>query len=107
MGSLELTPEVIQAKYLLLRESGKEKATQLFKITSVGPKVYSKEKLIEIGYENPSQPDYLVVNIEPCNDWTNLEIAFKEFDEYKNLSGSKYSKAGLPFVVTLDKIIKN
>lgn len=106
VGSLEFTPEVVHAKYLLLRESGKEKASKLFRITSKGPKVYSKDQLINLGYENPSQPDYLVVTIEPCNDWDNLEVNYKEFEEYKNLSGSFYTKAGKPFVVTLDKILK-
>lgn len=105
VGSLELTSDVVQAKYLLLRESGKEKATQLFRITSKGPRVYSKEKLVEMGYSNPSQPDYLVVDIEPCTDWEDLEIAYKEFDEYKGLSGSIYTRVGQPFVVTLDKVL--
>ncbi|HJD86602.1 MAG TPA: DUF2357 domain-containing protein [Empedobacter falsenii] len=104
-GSLELTSDVVQAKYLLLRESGKDKATQLFRITSKGPKVYSKEKLVQLGYANPSQPDYLVVRIEPCTDWENIEISFKEFDAYKSLSGSIYTRTGQPFVVTLDKIL--
>jgi len=40
----------------------------LFRIISKGPKVYSKEKLMELGYTNPSQPDNLVVDIEPCTD---------------------------------------
>lgn len=104
-GSLELTSDVVQAKYLLLRENGKEKANQLFRITSKGPKVYSKEKLVELGYTNPSQTDYLVVDIEPCTDWEDIEIAYKEFDEYKGLSGSIYTRVGQPFVVTLDKIL--
>lgn len=106
VGSLEFTTEVVQAQYVLLRESGKEKASKLFKITSKGPKVYSKAQLINLGYKNPSQSDYLVVTIEPCNDWDNLEVSYKEFEEYKNVSGSTYLKAGKPFVVTLDKILR-
>src|SRR5690606_3262064 len=74
VGSLEFTPEVVHAKYLLLRESGKEKASKLFKIISKRPKVYSKSQLMSLGYANPSQPDYLVVSIEACNDWDNLEV---------------------------------
>lgn len=106
IGSLEFTPEVVYAKYLLIREKGKDKASKLFKIVSKGPKVYSKNQLISLGYDNPSQPDYLVVSIEPCNDWDNLEVNYKEFEEYQKLSGSPYSKSGIPFVVTLDKILK-
>lgn len=52
--------------------------------------MYSKEKLVELGYTNPSQPDYLVLDIEPYTDWEDIEIAYKEFDEYKGLSGSIY-----------------
>src|SRR5690606_5357647 len=106
IGSLEFTPEVVYAKYLLIREKGKDKASKLFKIVSKVPKVYSKNQLSSLGYDNPSQSDYLVVSIEPCNDWGNLEVNYKEFEEYQKLSGSPYSKSGIPFVVTLDKILK-
>ena len=105
VGSIVLTLEVVQAKYLLLRESGKDVASQFFKITSRGPKVYSKAQLLALGYENPSQSDYLVVTIEPCNDWDPLEIHYKTFEAYQQLPGSVYSKAGTPFVVTLDQIL--
>lgn len=106
VGSLEFTPEVVQAQYVLLREKGMDKASKLFKIISKGPKVYSKDQLISLGYENPSQPDYLVVSIEPCNDWDNIDVNYKEFEEFQNLSGSPRSKSGIPFVVTLDRILK-
>src|SRR5690606_1416313 len=106
VGSLELTPEVVQAKYLLLREKGKEVASKLYRITSNGPKVYTKDKLMQLGYETPSQPDYLVISIEPCADWDPLEITFKDFDEYKAITGSIYSKAAKPFVITLDKLLR-
>ena len=106
VGSLEFTSEVVQAKYLLLREKGKDKASKLFKIVGKGPRVYSKEKLMDLGYENPSQPNYLVVNIETCNDWENLDINYKELEEYKNIKASIYSKSAVPFVVTLDKVLK-
>lgn len=105
VGSLELTKEVVQAKYLLLRESGREVATKLYRITSKGPKVYSNSKLLELGYDNPSQSEYLVVTIEPCTDWNDLEVSFKDLDEYKNINASIYSKPAIPFCVTLDKIL--
>ncbi len=106
VGSLELNAKVVQAKYLLLRERGKEVASKLYKITSNGPKVYSKDRLIQLDYDNPSQPDYLVVSIEPCSDWSDLEVSFKEFEEYKNIKSSIYSKLAIPFVVSLDKVLK-
>ena len=110
VGSLELSPEVIYSNYLLLRENGKDKASKLFKITGNGPKVYSKDKLVSLGYPNPTKPDYLVVNIQPCLDFGNLEINFKEFEKYKNIQNSpnltSYQKAGKPFVVSLDQLLK-
>jgi predicted component of viral defense system (DUF524 family) len=106
VGSLELTPEVVQAKYLLLREKGKEIASKLYRIMSNGPIVYTKDKLMQLGYETPSQPDYLVISIEPCADWDPLEITFKDFEEYKAITGSIYSKAAKPFVITLDNLLR-
>lgn len=105
-GSLIFTPEIVQAKYLLLRESGKEIATKLFKITSKGPKVFSKTKLNDLGYPNAEKPDYLIIDIEPCDEWEDLEVKFKEFEEYKELGCNIRNKAGMPFLVTLDKILK-
>lgn len=110
VGSLELSPEVIYSNYLLLRENGKDKASKLFKIIGNGPKVYSKEKLVSLGYPNPTKPDYLVVNIQPCSDFGNLEINFKEFEMFKTIQKSpnltSYQKAGKPFVVSLDQLLK-
>lgn len=38
-GSLHLEYNVVNAKYLLLREAGKDYANKIFKIISTGPKV--------------------------------------------------------------------
>ena len=48
-GSLILDNAVTNARYLLLRRRDKETASELFKIVSKGPKVYSKEKLEHMG----------------------------------------------------------
>ena len=44
-GSLELNNEVVNAKYLLIRKNGKDEASDLFKIVSKGPKVFSNIQL--------------------------------------------------------------
>ncbi|WP_333853902.1 DUF2357 domain-containing protein [Epilithonimonas sp.] len=107
-GTLIFEPDVVQAKYLLLRESGKAIATQLFRITSQGPKVFSKAKLEALNYPRPTKPDYLVISIEPCNDWDDLKVNYKKLEEYKAKTdtGNYKINAGKPFVVTLDKILR-
>ena len=110
-GTLVLTSEVVNAKFLLMRGGKSGSADKLFKIIGLGPKVYSKEKLIKLGYSKPSQNDYLIIKIEPVTDLelTSLEFSFKELSCYKDIQsggGSRYEKKGKPFVVTLTELLK-
>ena len=49
-GSLLLDIETINSKYLLLHNKGDVSSGDLWKITSRGPKVYSRKNLEKIGY---------------------------------------------------------
>lgn len=112
IGSLELTNEVVNAKYLLLRRNGKEIASDLYKITSRGPKVFSKSHLEKINYpisEN-SKEYYLKIDIEITKEkeFENLEINFKKLNSYIEIQNSKMktrSKVGFPFTVTLTELM--
>jgi len=44
--SLALENEVVNAKYLLLRDSGKDSANRILKIKSKGPRVYKGASLV-------------------------------------------------------------
>ena len=68
-GSLRLHESVAGAAYLLLHGAGEYSGGgRLFKIISEGPRVFSKETLIEQGYPGePSQPYYLVYDVEPLD----------------------------------------
>jgi len=108
-GSLELTNEVVNAQYLLLRKRGEETASNLLKITSKGPKVYSKEQLI--GYPYPKHSFYLVVEIDPRGafGFEECEYRYKDLAAYKEIQ-KKHSKwereTGNPFTVTLTELME-
>lgn len=112
-GSLELNSEVVNAKFLLLRRKGREEASDLFRITSNGPKVYSKNQLSQLGYplSNNSKDYYLIVEIERVKEreFKNKKWNFKKLSKYESIIESKmnlYSRVGLPFTVSLTELMK-
>ena len=108
-GSLSLENNVVNAKYLLLRESGKDTANRVFKIKSKGPKVYKGTSLI--GYKTDDLKDYyLVIEIEKeeCNDFKGASFNFKELEKFKEIKAKNNHviAAGIPFAVTLTELMK-
>jgi len=103
-GSLRLGPGETGAKYLLLHTTGETKTGRLLKIIETGPRVFSKQTLIEKGYPNePSQNYYLVYKIQEIIDkeFMNQEWDITLLDKYKQGRGS-----ALPFAVTLTELMK-
>lgn len=99
--------DFVSARYLLLREAGKDKATLLYSLKSTSHEIWTKEALIQKGYPSePGRDHYFIIEIEPCKDLEDLSVSFKNFEEYQSLTGSVYEKAGKPFVVTLDKVLR-
>lgn len=73
-GSLKLNPDVTGADYLLLHSKGElGEMKKLYKLTGEGPRVFSSERLEKLGYTKPSQPYYLVFELEKST------LAFEEF----------------------------
>jgi predicted component of viral defense system (DUF524 family) len=108
-GSLSLENNVVNAKYLLLRESGKDTADRVFKIKSKGPKVYKGTSLI--GYITNNLKDYyLVIEIEKeeSNDFNGASFNFKGLEKYKEIKAKNnhVTAAGIPFAVTLTELMK-
>jgi predicted component of viral defense system (DUF524 family) len=102
-GSLRLGPGESGAKYLLLHTSGETKTRRLLKIIETGPRVFSKQTLIDKGYPTkPSQDYYLVYKIEEIMD---KELLNHEWD-ISNLEKHKLGRASaLPFSVTLTELM--
>jgi predicted component of viral defense system (DUF524 family) len=102
-GSLILDKETVSAKYLLLHTHGEKSSGDLWKIISRGPKVYSKENLIKKGYTNPSQPYYLIIDLEKVNlsEFGDNKWDFRKLKNYN--SGNASAK---PFTTTLTELIQ-
>lgn len=101
IGSLRLRPEVASAQYLLLHSYDGKACPGLFRISDVGPRVFSGEKLTKMGYPSkPSQPFYLVYDVVP-------DPAFKEYKwDYKKLPGRLLNRhSAIPQTVTLDELM--
>ncbi len=113
MGSLELNNEVVGAKYLLLRRNGETKASDLYEIKSKGPKVFSKAHLDKLNYPTSKKPKdyYLAIEIEKvaAPEFQNVSWNFKELEEYRKMQQTvrnPYSQAGMPFTISLTKLMK-
>lgn len=108
-GSLCLESEVVNAKYLLIREKGKSIATKLFRIKSKGPKVYKGTSLK--GYKTDNLKDYyLVIEIESqeSDDFNFARFNYKELEKYKEIitKNNIISAVGIPFAVTLTELMR-
>ena len=112
-GSLELSSEVVNAKYILLRRSGQPYASDLYQIKSRGPKVFSRAHLDQLGYPLSARPKehYLAVEIGKVTDdaFTGVRWDFKKLGAYKKIQQefkNPYTKAGMPFTVSLTELMK-
>ena len=103
-GSLRLGPGEAGAKYLLLHSKGELKTSVLLRITDTGPRVFSKQTLINKEYPTvPSQNYYLVYKVEPLHDkeFLNKLWDISKLEGYKKGMGSV-----LPFSITLTELMK-
>lgn len=101
IGSLRLRPEVASAQYLLLHSYDGKTCPDLFRISEVGPRVLSGEKLTKMSYPSkPSQPFYLVYDVVP-------DPAFKDYKwDYKKLPRRLLNRySAIPQTVTLDELM--
>jgi predicted component of viral defense system (DUF524 family) len=103
-GSLRLGPREAGAKYLLLHSENETTTSRLLKITETGPRVFSKQTLIDKGYPyEPSQNYYLVYKVEEIKDeeFINANWDITKLEGYKKGRGSD-----LPFSATMTELMK-
>lgn len=114
IGSLELSDDVVNSKYLLIRKSGEKISSDMFSIISKGPKVFSKQQLVELDYPTSSGRElkdyYLVIDIEKTVDieFQEKKWAFEKLKNYQIIQNSKANprtKVGLPFTTTLTELM--
>lgn len=103
-GSLRLSPREAGAKYLLLHSENETTTSKLLKITETGPRVFSKQSLLDKGYPyEPSQNYYLVYKVEEIKDEEILNISW---DITKLVGYKKGRGSALPFSVTITELMK-
>jgi hypothetical protein len=102
-GSLRLSPKETGAKYLLLHTHDEIKIGRLLKLKETGPRILSKQDLINKSYENPSQEFYLVFDIEDKieKEFENMIWNISRLDGY-----SVARLSALPFSVSLTELMK-
>jgi len=103
-GSLVLDNATVSARYLLLHTKGESSSGELWKIKSKGPRVLSKQDMLRIEYPSPSQPFYLVIDVEPVKDMELKDLKW-EFKKLKNYLGNRAS--AFPFTTTLHELMLN
>ena len=106
-GSLILDKETVSASYLLLHTHGDKLSGNIWKITSKGPKVYSRLNLEKKGYpkaekQKDYEKNYLVIDIEQVakTEFNNYEWNFKKLENYN--SGHPSAR---PFTTTLTELM--
>ena len=106
-GSLILDKETVSASYLLLHTHGDKSSGNIWKITSNGPKVYTRLNLEKKGYpkaekQKDYEKNYLVIDIEQVDktEFNNYEWNFKKLENYN--SGHPSAR---PFTTTLTELI--
>lgn len=100
-GSLRLHASVAGASYLLLHGDDEFRAAwRLYRIVSDGPRVFSRETLMESGYPGGgSQPYYLmyeVTALEPDDPLGGYEWDLSKVDGVEGGRGSPVPRTGIP-----------
>lgn len=100
-GSLRLKPEIAGAQYLLLHGDGAKAVPGLFRISSEGPRVISKDALKKKKYPGePRQDHYLIFDIEPTDEFNDFEWDYPKLENRQ-----ENRKSAWPYSVTLAELL--
>ena len=102
-GSLRLSPEAAGADYILLHTEGTLISSDIRRIIEKGPRVFSKQKLLDLNYPSPHHNNYLVFKIEKFieDSFKNIKWDISKIKKYKSGRSS-----GLPIAVSLLELME-
>jgi len=102
-GSLSLSNENVNAKYLILHGSDEQITNKIFQLNSSGPKILSQNNLIQKGYPNPKGELYLVYEIENdvSQDFQKISIDVRKLSKFES-----HRNSAKPFTTSLTEILK-
>lgn len=99
-GSIIIDEKIAGAKYLLLHMEKEVISNKLFRIVPVGPRIFSKEEMVEAKYPSePKNAPYLVFNVVPVDD-PEFEDTYWNVERINGFEGSK------PIAVSLTEVMK-
>lgn len=104
-GSLRLSRGETEARFILLHSDNELETDKLYKVSTIGPRIFSKSDLLQKGY--PGQNDakyYLVYEIEnqELPELQGFKFNIRKLPGFQTGRGS-----ALPFSVTLAELIKS
>ncbi|MCU7549816.1 hypothetical protein OCK74_11860, partial [Chitinophagaceae bacterium LB-8] len=102
-GSLRLGLEKLNAKYLLLHSYGETKTSKLFKLSDKGPRILSKQEMMEKNYPDPRNDFYLVFDII---SEAEMEFAGMNWDITKLPNYTYGRNSSIPFAVSIVDLMK-
>lgn len=102
-GSLRLENLIADASYILIHKPGNLITGDIWEIIRKGPRIFSREKLISLGYPNPSSDFYLVYEVNKITDdrFGDTEWDIRKLQKYKSGRASL-----IPFAVTLSNLMQ-
>ncbi|HEU0125751.1 MAG TPA: DUF2357 domain-containing protein, partial [Flavobacterium sp.] len=102
-GSLPLSNENINARYLILHTSGELITNKIYQLKPSGPRILSKNDLAKKSYPNPSGELYLVYEIvkEVSEDFQNLSVDIRNLSTFES-----NRKSAKPFSIKLTELLK-
>jgi len=102
-GSLPLSNENVNAKYLILHGKDELITDRIFKLKVTGARILSQNDLIRKDYPNPTGELYLVYEIEKevSNEFQNISIDIRKLAKFEN-----HRNSAKPFSTTLTEVLK-
>lgn len=103
-GSLSLGVKEVSAKFLMLHGPSETKTNKIYKLKSSGPKVFSRQDLIDKNYPTkPTGDMYLIFEIEKdvSDEFKNSKFDLNQLDNF-----SSFWKSPIPISVKLNDLMK-
>lgn len=100
-GSLNLNEKIINAKYLLLHGSNELNSNKIYQLSDNGVKIFSKEDMIRMNYDNPKGELYIIFEIEKeaSNEFNNFKFKINKIPNFQSFRNS-----AKPYIISLKEL---
>lgn len=102
-GSLSLSEMHLQAKYLILHGKDELETDRIFKLTANGPRIFSRNDLLNKDYPEPKGELYIVFQLEKeaSVDFEKIKVDLRRLPRFET-----YRNSARPFSATLSELLK-